>query len=599
MTAAAFLLRTSARRLVRSWPTAVVVGVLFAVAAATVTVALGLRAAPDDAWQRLHAQTDGADVQVASMAPIDTAALAARPGVAAVGEVVTRRLAAVTVGSKRLAAALLRMPGPTAPLDRPLLVAGRRPAAADEVAYEASFARAHDVQLGDTVHLPAGVARVVGIAATTMTPGYPATAPGTVFTADVRTEPEPGMAMYSVGVRLQPGADPAAVALPGAVVTTAADIRAEALADVRIFEVILLAFGVLLGTGAAFLLVTLLTAAVVAERRRLALLRIAGLTPRQAAALLAAEQTAVAAAGAAVGSLAAAYLSPWAGRLAAPAVVGVTSTGPALGTAVAVWLGIAALTAVVASVGGRRAARTPLAEAVRGTSSRTSASSSLVARALRGTVGRSRGLPAVHAVAVASATSHRLRAFVTAASVVLAVTAGMAALGMEATFARAEARQHAAGVNPPPGLPGLPPDGGGNAAEERSMRVLVYALEIALAALAAGNLVVATVLSTRERTRDTALLRAAGLSVRQATTAAAGSQVVLAAVAAVVGIPMGIGFFRLAYELANGDAGDIAYPSLPATVAVLPVVCLVVAALAVVSVRRSGRPTIAAALAHE
>lgn len=53
------------------------------------------------------------------------------------------------------------------------------------------------------------------------------------------------------------------------------------------------------------------------------------------------------------------------------------------------------------------------------------------------------------------------------------------------------------------------------------------------------------------------MLNAIGFSGRQLTGVTVAGQGVLAGLGAVVGVPLGIGFFRLAYSLANGSSAGL------------------------------------------
>jgi ABC-type antimicrobial peptide transport system permease subunit len=158
-------------------------------------------------------------------------------------------------------------------------------------------------------------------------------------------------------------------------------------------------------------------------------------------------------------------------------------------------------------------------------------------------------------------------------AVALAVTAAVAALGMEATFRQA-----------PPS-----PD-------ETGLRALVYGLQGLLALVAVAGIVAVGLVGLRERRRELAVLSAVGFSTRQLGASMVAGQGALAGAGAVLGIPLGIGFFRLAYALANGSsAGLVDAPPLH-LLAVVPVAVLVAGMVAAVPASALRRLPAAAAL---
>jgi ABC-type antimicrobial peptide transport system permease subunit len=103
--------------------------------------------------------------------------------------------------------------------------------------------------------------------------------------------------------------------------------------------------------------------------------------------------------------------------------------------------------------------------------------------------------------------------------------------------------------------------------------------------------------SVRERRRELAVLSAIGFSLRQLAGSTVAGQAVLAGLGAVVGVHFGLGFFRLAYALANGSTAGLVDAPLLHLVAVIPVTMLVAGVVAAVPAASLRRLPVAAALA--
>jgi putative ABC transport system permease protein len=179
----------------------------------------------------------------------------------------------------------------------------------------------------------------------------------------------------------------------------------------------------------------------------------------------------------------------------------------------------------------------------------------------------------------------RARALSTVAAVALAVTTAVAALGMEATF-RHDRRAATVTAVPAAGAPPMaaPED------DASGLRTLVYGLQALLALVAVAAIVAVGLTGVQQRRRELAVLSAIGFSVRALAASAVAGQAVLAGIGAVVGIPSGLGFFRLAYALANGSsAGLVDAPpwQLAAVVPAAVVVAALVAALPASTLRRT------------
>ncbi len=576
-------LRLLATRLRRSRASSVLVVVVLATAGAAGTSAVLLRSAVSEPWDRAFAATYGAQVQVAGFRSVDAAALAALPGVAESSGPVVASIRELRHAGGTAGVALVGIPDDLR-VDRPAVIKGSwRPGA---VLIERSFARALGVEVGDQVDIQGAMFEVSGIAVSVRTPGYPATVPGSAFTdiASAAAAGTTGPQLTTVGLRLTRPGDEAAVARAASrygMVTTASAIRADALDRTRQFQVVLASFSILLLAAAGFLVVVLLGARLRAQSRELVLLRLIGLTPGQLVGLVAIEHAVLAAAGGVVGvgvALAGGR------RLAATAATSLGSTTPHLDGSV---LGVVGVLVVAAAAVSAMAARRPTGAGP--TASTPVRPSTATARALAA------GLPAPVALVAKEVSSSRGRAASTIAAVALAVMTSVAALGMEATF-RHERRQAAArsvAEAPPPGVPAVPATGG----DESGLRSLVYGLQAALVLVALASIVAVGLVSIRERRREIAVLSAIGFSGRQLAGATVAGQAVLAGLGALVGVPLGIGFFRLVYSLANGSSGGLVDAPPVHLAAVVPAAMLVAGLVAALPASALRRTSVATALA--
>jgi ABC-type antimicrobial peptide transport system permease subunit len=85
--------------------------------------------------------------------------------------------------------------------------------------------------------------------------------------------------------------------------------------------------------------------------------------------------------------------------------------------------------------------------------------------------------------------------------------------------------------------------------------VLIYSLDVVLALITVSALAGIALLSVRERIRDFGVLRTIGFTPSQVATSLAGSQAMIALVASLASIPLGIGLFFALYSAAGGDSG--------------------------------------------
>ena len=333
------------------------------------------------------------------------------------------------------------------------------------------------------------------------------------------------------------------------------------------------------------MLATLVAARVAERSRSVATLAAIGCTSLQATATFAAEQVAVGLVGVVVGISAGTALAPEFVERSSALLNAVPGAEVRVFASLLSGLVALVLIGAVATVAAWRAGRGAVVDGLRGVRrgrSRPSRGARLVDRL---------GLPAPVGLAVRDALSPRTRATLSVFALALSVATLVAVLAMEATL---DASQTA--LAPPEQLPSphggvalpAPYVGDASADSAERLRSVVYGLSIALLIVGLANLMATAMLSVRERTRDISLLRALGASTRQIAGVVMGAQAAAAALATLVGIPLGLLAFRLAYAADNGSADGVAWPQpwhllavMPATALAVALACLPAAALAI------------------
>jgi putative ABC transport system permease protein len=591
MMQAALLLARLRSHLGRSLVLVVVVAVASGIALSALAV---LRVA-DDPWAPLVAATNGGDVELdeAPMRP-DPRALAALPEVETVGVLIESGDAALQVRGDALLVALKRMPDrETMVVDRPLIMAGRWFASDNEVVFEATMADSLGIEVGDTVTLNGEhgrSVRVVGTAATTMLPNYPERLPGSIFAGEGLFDAiDPvGTPRWSIGLRLRdPSRADEVVArinqggpVPSGTCTasgwcarTTADIRDDAFPTrVDTFAQVMLFFAVLVLIASVLLMVTLLGSRLVSEARELTLLQVAGATPARLASLIAAEHVLLAVAGVLGGTVVASVVAP---RVAGSAATVFGSVSPSLSLADVVGVGAAAVaaSAVVSAIGGLRAGRRSLAVVARG-------GSGPVRRSRAAAVAMRSSSPATLVLGLKDIATRRGRAVVTVLSVALAVTIAVAIVGLGASeLDPAIAPTRTAELPADPAdisrLPVFP-----SAVSEQAVGrilTLITAMQVLLGGVAVITLLAAASMSVRERLRELGVLHALGCTTAQLAGASAVSQGALGTIGAVIGVPLGLGFYLL-FKAASGG-GFTGFPP-PLGIALVAIAAVAIAAAA-------------------
>jgi ABC-type antimicrobial peptide transport system permease subunit len=90
---------------------------------------------------------------------------------------------------------------------------------------------------------------------------------------------------------------------------------------------------------------------------------------------------------------------------------------------------------------------------------------------------------------------------------------------------------------------------------------LVYTLDAALLLVVLTTLAAVAGLAVRERIRELGILRAIGLTPRQVLSTLVTGQVVLAAAASLLAVPLGLGLYLALVMTASGTTEDVVLPS--------------------------------------
>ncbi|HET6551755.1 MAG TPA: ABC transporter permease [Solirubrobacter sp.] len=403
-------------------------------AAAALMVTLALRAGMDDPFARALDTTRGAHVAVyGNLGDADVATLSRLPGVTA-ADARPRARALTSVAGVSREVGLEGLPAPDAPVDRPHVTDGRRPQAPGEVLVERSFAREAGLRVGGPLTLDRDRRyTIAGLAVTTEQATYPRWEPGIVWAPGVAG---PGR---RVGVRL---ADPEATdafqratqrALPGKRLdfTDWHGVR-DTITDQTRTNTIVISINTLFALFAVgFMLATVISGRVLAQRREIGLLKAVGVTPRGVVALLVGEYLAIGLAATVLGIVAGAALAPlllkpMASLLATPTPSALAPL-PLLGTLALILLAVATFTALPALRAGRVNTVAALALGRAGGAAKASRAAR-VAAVLR--------LPAVARLGVKDAFASRSRATLTVAALAMMVITLVAALSVEATYHR-------------------------------------------------------------------------------------------------------------------------------------------------------------------
>jgi putative ABC transport system permease protein len=580
---ALLLFRVARQDIRHHFAQAVLLVVAIAVATATLTMAFALDGVNASPYQQTMAATKGPDVVAQSgndpytgvTSPADLAALVAlnhAKGVAAhsgpypivgdtgpVGPVMRSADIVTTVEVEG------RLPGVGA-VDQPKVTDGTwiRPGG---VVVERSFAEAANLRLGQTITLDGRPFQVVGFAVTTAFGGFPGMSLmwATVGAArSLATKADP--LSYISNLKLSDASPSAIAAFVNTYSTSNASSpfltpwTAIAYGDasfLRTEQGFLLTGATLLGLLALASVAVLVGGRLAEGTRRVGLLKAVGGTPDLVAATFLAENLFLA--------LVAAFAGLLAGWLAAPLIsnpeadlVG-TPGAPPLSLVTVVLALVVALVVALAStlVPAIRAARMSTVSAL--------ADAPRLPRRRESLIRLSRKLPVPALIGLRLVARRPRRAILSAASVAVTVMGLVAALATHAGVDRKLARLGRSGGLVNPAIP-----------RAEQVLTVITILLVTLAALTAIFTALATVLDAR---RASAVTLALGATPRQVRAGLAMTQVIPALPGAILGLPLGLGLFKVA---AHGVSG--LPPALWLVAAVLGTV-VVVAALTSVPAR--------------
>jgi putative ABC transport system permease protein len=409
----------------------VLTGLVIAVAAGALLLTLHIRAALDEPFDDLFRATNAPHV-IAAGPPSAVERVGEAPGVARADAPRPMADVPAEIGPTETRIAVVATP-PSGGMDRPLLLSGRMPERPGEVALHDGLADFHGLAPGARITAGGVDLRVVGLAVSTQP-----RAGGWAVPQQVAALGGPDLVAVALRLREPSAADSFAAAAarragPDVRVGDWQSARDDFTEDTRRLLVILQSSTLLALLAAGFTLATSIGGRVIGERRRIGLLRAAGMTPGGVTGLLVAHYAVVAAIAAPLGLAAGVLVAP--GLLddttRAVGMPGAPAPGAALiaGTFVVVVGLVAVATALPAWRAGRLAPVEALALG-RGTAATRASRIALVARRLR--------LPVVVALGARDAFSRPARALLTLSSLTLAAMLVVTAMAFEATMDRLE-----------------------------------------------------------------------------------------------------------------------------------------------------------------
>ena len=505
-------------------------------------LALEVRSSGLDPWQQTFAAANGAHVLAFVPSQADGRALAELPGVTERGAPVP--LVTATVGPRGSTdrAFLAGLSGRTA-VNRPVLTAGS-PLSEDGIVLERSLANALGIEVGDTLAVTSGRGSidlpVLGTAVVPSQPRYPRSNPGLAWVTPAtleRVEPDRTRWRWTQALRLaNPSAaaafaEQAAADIPGDLsFETWQAQRDLALADAQPMQVIVTLFTILLLVGAFVVVGILVGARASDQHREIGLLKAAGFTPRQVGAVFALESTALGLVAAALGFALGSTLAP---RFAAPSAETLVGSPTIAANPWHILVASCVVLPVIlagAWTSTRRSTRFSVLEAIRAGSS--SPPNSRLARAVARSL-----LPLTIGLGLKDLLARGRRALLLAAAIALTGAVVVVALSLDATLEAQAAAGETSDI----------PD---------ELRLLIYTLDTALLLITVTTLVAVALLSVRERIRDYGVLKAIGLTPRQITSTVISAHAVLALVASLLAVPLGVGLYLTLAWITSGTTEE-------------------------------------------
>jgi putative ABC transport system permease protein len=530
---------------IRSRLLATALTVLLASAAAgTLVLVLEVRGTGHDPWQQTFDAAHGAHV-LANVPTREAAeALRSLSGVTESGDPVPETTLQLRRddGTEPLRVAGLAA---TPVVNHPIATEGTADPG-DGVVLERSLARVLGLDVGDRIVLVGG--RTLDVVGTAILPNqsrYPRSNPGFAWvgrpTLD-QLQPDESTWRWDEALRVRDPASAQTVAdsvvrgaPPGTVsAETWQEQRDLALQEVAPLQLILSMYTVVL-LAVVFAVVGILVGARVLEQNReIGLLKAVGLTPRQVSAVFVIESALLGVLatglGYAVGTVSAPFV---AGSMAETMVVEPTRDTDPSHLLVA---GVPVLLVLVVSAwaAARRRTRMSVLTAL------ASAQPLPPRRSLLARLARLLPLGVSLDVGVRAFLARRGRLLLLGAAISLTGAAGVFALSMQAAL-----------NDRPAGEPSDVPV---------ELPALVYTLDGVLLLIAVTSLVAIALLSVRERLREFGILKAVGLTPRQVASSLVSPFGVLAAVAGVVSVPLGLALYVGVYTAAGGEGDPVVAP---------------------------------------
>jgi putative ABC transport system permease protein len=571
----------------------------------TLTLALVLHGVTDNPWHRTFAATNGPDA-VAQMVQATNGTIELPPGPKptggpfGAGAEPLRKLAHAagvtgysgpyltvnpTLVANGTTIAVFAQGRPTANtgIDRPYLTAGTwvRPGG---VVLDRNLADALGTGPGDAVTLDGHAFHVVGTAVTAAQ--GQTWIPGVVWVteADARglvSHRDP--AGYTLNLRL---ADPAAAqqfaltqSTGSVFITPWQLVQRSDTKVITIVQVVMLVGTWLLGLLAVASVAVMVGGRMADQTKRVGLLKAVGATPKLVAVVLLAEHLLLAlaatVAGLAVGWLVAPLLSS-----PSDALLGAAGAPSLTATTVLVAVAVAGCVAVLATlVPAIRAARASTIRSLTGPARPPRRRPALNALSAR--------LPVPLLLGLRLAARRPRRSVLAAVSLVITVAMIVAALTMRYGFDL----RNSGTFNGAPDMLNLP--------LENRVSQVVAVLTVILCVLAAINTIFITQASVLDAQRASALARAFGTTPRQVTAGLCVAQLLPALTGVILGIPAGLGLYRLAAGSATHGHAPVTAPPLWWLLAVLPGTLLVVAVLTSIPARIGARRPVALVLRTE
>jgi ABC-type lipoprotein release transport system permease subunit len=568
---------------------AVLTIVAIAAAATTLTLALALHSvSTNQSYATTRAATAGPDAVATNVSRAELPGyLAQARAPSVIGHSGPYPVASVVLRAHGIAAGVEAEGRPEAPasIDRPKVTSGSW-VRSGGVVIERSFAKALGLHIGDLVTLDGRSFRIVGMAVTAASPPYPETGymahnpklgndPGLAWLteADTRSLATPVEPLtYTLNVRLADPAKAQSFVIHGDAWTSWQQIAYQDTKMVANERLVLLVGGWLLGLLALASMAVLVGGRMVAQTRRVGLLKAVGGTPGLVAAAQLTELVVLALAASVAGLVVGWRVTPlltdpsfYSGLIGTPAAPAPTLS--TVGLVVAEALAVTVLATLVPTIRASRMSTVrALADAARVPKRRVSL------------IAISTHLPVSLLLGLRHVARRTRRAMLSGASVAITVTAIVTVL-IYRSGANAQVPGALLGLNAPAADP---------------VSQILAVLSVALLTLATVNAIFIAVATVLDARRASALARALGATPRQVSVGMSAAQLLPALPGAVLGIPAGIGLYA---AVSNG--GVVTIPPAPTLIGVVVVALLAVLILTAIPSRFGARRPVAEVLQAE